>query len=141
MDSHPSTARRPYKSPAHTVKDQSLAALSSEPPQYISSRVSRPFYIPSCFRQHPKSKKLSVDFSGNLREGQSRRRGRDYSASQRFCEGAKARSAQNFREQPRWAGSQTEISGTITATDARTKLTIPAGAGETWAGRHQGFRQ
>src|ERR1700745_3556211 len=55
MDSHPSTARRPHKSPAHTVKDQLLAALSSEPPQYISSRVSRPFYIPSCFRQHPES--------------------------------------------------------------------------------------
>jgi hypothetical protein len=54
LDSFPSNARRPHKSPAHTVKDQSLATDFSIRPQDLSSRVSRPFYISLRFRQHPR---------------------------------------------------------------------------------------
>jgi hypothetical protein len=59
LDSFPSNARRPHKSPAHTVKDQSLATDFSIRPQDLSSRVSRPFYISLRFRQHPKTEKSS----------------------------------------------------------------------------------
>ena len=46
----PSTARRPHKSPVHTVKEPD--PLKGPMPRDLSSRASRPFYIPFPVRQH-----------------------------------------------------------------------------------------
>jgi hypothetical protein len=48
-----STARRPHKSPAHTVKDPSAARQPHRAPADLSSQASRTVYIGFALRQQP----------------------------------------------------------------------------------------